>query len=72
MNVNVKYLDLPCTIRAMTVKDYDGEDYYTVVLNSRMSRDMHIKSYRHEMEHISSNDFDSQYSADYIESIRHR
>lgn len=71
MNVNVKYVDLPCTIRGLAVKAYDGGDFYTIMLNSRMSAEMQAKTYRHEMEHIINDDFSSDLPIDYIESIRH-
>lgn len=72
MNANVIYLDLPCTIKAMTVREYDDDEYYTIVLNSHLSLDANLTSYVHELEHIEHDDFSSDVSADTIECVRHR
>lgn len=70
-NVNVKYVDLPCTIRAMTVRDCTDDEHYTIVLNSRMSSEMNRTSYLHEIEHIDNDDFQSDLSVQEIEHLRH-
>lgn len=65
--INVVLEDLPCSIRGFVLRQ---DDYYTIVLNSRMSHDMQFKSYLHELEHIVERDF--RYSnVDEIENIAH-
>lgn len=61
-------IDLPTDVRGFTVEK-DG--CYTIVLNAHLSREMNEKTYEHEMEHISRNDFDSDMDADSIEKSRH-
>ena len=68
-NILVRLVDLPCSVRGCVVKD---DDYYTVLLNSRMSAEMQKKTYKHEIEHIDCEDFSCDLPIDYIESIRHR
>ena len=49
---------MPTTIKAYTVNNND--DSYTIVLNSRLSREQHLRSYHHEMLHIERGDYDRQ------------
>lgn len=69
--MNVKYLDMPGTVRGFShkVTEPDG-DYVTIVLNSRLCRSAQEKAYRHEMSHIECDDFLSE-CADNIEGERH-
>ncbi len=71
-NINVKFMDMPHTVRGCVVRDYDGDEYYTIMINSRMSADMQLSAYRHELEHIDCSDFASDHAVDYIEGIRHK
>lgn len=71
-NVLVRFIDMPCSVRGCVVRHYDGDEFYTVMLNSRLSSDMQERVYLHEIEHISNDDFTSGLSADEIESIRHK
>lgn len=70
-NVLVRLVDMPCSVRGCVVKDFDNEDYYTIVLNSRLSHEANLSSYQHEIEHISCDDFSCDLTADEIERIRH-
>lgn len=70
-NVSVRLMDLPHTIRGCVVRNYDGDEFYTILINSRMSADMQKQAYIHEMEHIECDDFSCNLTADKIESIRH-
>lgn len=67
MDYKVIYQDMPTRIKAFTKKD---GDFYTIVLNSRLSRQQQEKSFDHEYAHIQGNDF-SGTSADAIETERH-
>ena len=66
--VNVHLLPLPCRIKAVSTKNED--DSYTIILNSRLSHEQQIKSYKHELKHIKNGDFDKE-NVDIIEYIAH-
>ena len=53
--INVQYLDMPCRIHGMIRENEDGS--YTVILNSRDSRERNMKAYQHELEHLFRGDF---------------
>lgn len=63
-NIKTVYADMPNGIGGYTVK-HDEE--YTIVLNSHLSYDRNVKSFIHELNHISSGDYDSYYCANCIE-----
>ena len=67
--LNIKYLDLPCTVKAVSTKNED--DSYTVILNSKLNYEQNVSSYKHEMSHISNNDFCKE-CADNIEYNAHK
>ena len=47
-------LDLPCAVHGFVVSD--GFDFYTIVLNSRLSYEMQRQAYMHEVSHIENGD----------------
>lgn len=49
----------------------DG-DYYTIVLNSRLSYEQLRDTYLHEISHIDNDDFHSEGGVQQIESARHK
>jgi len=53
--VNVKFLDLPCRIKAVSTKNED--ETYTVVINSKLNHEQQLESYKHEITHIVNEDF---------------
>lgn len=61
--------DLPTTIYGLV---REQEDYYTIILNSRMTHERNQKSYLHEIDHITTGALDSDQSADQIELEAHR
>ena len=73
-------LDLPCAVHGFVVSD--GFDFYTIVLNSRLSYDMQRQAYMHEVSNIENGDISRmQYinrdlmqhcGADIIEALRHQ
>ena len=69
-DVNCCMADLPTTIPAFVVANTDCS--YTIVLNARHSREQHLKSYAHEMDHIMNGDYEKKYSVDLIEFWAHR
>lgn len=68
-NVNVRYIDLPATVKSYVVNNQDQS--YTIVLNSNLNYEQNMKSYLHEMEHISNGDYEKKCSADWIEITAH-
>lgn len=70
-NVNVILMDLPPKVKGMLVKTFDGEECYTVVLNSRLNKEQQLSAYEHEMEHMDHGDFVRECQADEIEWVRH-
>lgn len=70
--IHVHIVDwLPVTVRGLTIRTTDNDDYYCILLNGKLGRNALIMAYDHELEHIDNNDFDSMYSADEIEMMRH-
>lgn len=77
--VRVVLVDMPTSVHGFIVSD--GFDFYTVVLNPRLSKEMQTKTYFHEISHITNGDFSrmqdinrdlmESLSADQIENIRH-
>lgn len=68
-NYKIIYIDLPTTVKGFCV--YTNDDYYTIVLNSKLSYDDNIDTYFHELEHITERDFEKQLTADQIEKEIH-
>jgi len=60
-------VDFPEGAYGITV--YDGIDEYDIYINARLSNDMIIKAYDHEIGHVNNHDFDKMYSAEYIEKL---
>ena len=71
-HVQVHIVDwLPMTVGGFTVMTSDNEDFYCIILNGKLGKEALIKRYNHEMSHIDNHDFDSMYTADQIEAMRH-
>lgn len=66
--VNVKFLDLPTRVKAVSTKNED--DSYTVILNSKLNHEQNLESYKHEIRHIKNNDHDKQ-DVNMIELLNH-
>lgn len=47
-------IDMPCDCRGCVVECEDGEP--CIVLNARMSHEMNVRSYEHELRHINNGD----------------
>lgn len=61
-------LDLPCDCRGYVVESEEP----CIVLNSRMSHEMNIKSYNHELRHIKKDNLRCSESIDEIENYCHK
>ena len=68
-NCNVKFIDMPTTIKAFVRKDID--DFYTIIVNSRLDYSNQMKCIVHEMNHIRHCDFEKS-NADKIENEAHK
>lgn len=55
MKTFVRLLNLPSSIRGMTVTDPDGN--YNVYINQNLAHEMQAQTYLHEVNHIKNNDF---------------
>ena len=62
--------DLPTKVGGFVCENEDGE--YTIVLNSKHSRERNQETYWREMEHVEGNDLHATESADSIEYKRHK
>lgn len=69
-NIFTILADMPASIKGYVVENDDCS--YTVVLNSKLSYEQNTSSFRHELYHIMSGDFeDLSNSADEIENGAH-
>jgi uncharacterized protein YjaZ len=55
-DVFVRYLDLPVSIKGMTVRDNDG--FFNIYLNSRLTYNSNTQTLQHELAHIKRGHFD--------------
>ena len=69
-NYRTIYQQLPYKIRGFVVHNAN-EDFYTIVLNSRLAHNQNIKTFWHELKHITNDDFNSELSVDVIEKFAH-
>lgn len=69
-SINVLYADMPPRIKAYTVKCSDLS--YTIVLNSKLSKEQNERSYWHELSHIQNGDYDLKCDAGLIEFFSHK
>jgi len=53
--VIIRVIDMPVTVRGITVKD--SNDDYNIFLNARLSMEMRVIAFRHEVDHIRSGHF---------------
>lgn len=54
-DVIVRLYDLPLSVHGLIRKNGDGT--YTVLLNSRDTRERNMETYKHELDHLRRNDF---------------
>ncbi|HCE78591.1 MAG TPA: hypothetical protein DEP61_07095 [Lachnospiraceae bacterium] len=71
INVEIIYLDVQwkgCTVYFF---DDDGQEHFTILLNSKYCIETLKATYIHEISHIRSNDFQNMVSADHLEYYMH-
>lgn len=69
-NYQTIYLNLPCKIKGFAVYN-TCEDFYTIVLNSRLSYAQNVETYLHELKHIKNDDFYSELTVNQLETLAH-
>lgn len=62
---NVILQDLPTSVRGFVFQGEDGEP--VIVVNSRLSREQNVKTYRHEKRHIKRNELNDPTFIEYKE-----
>ena len=67
--IAVHLVDLPHGVRGFTKKNKDGS--FTVMINARLSSEMQISTYDHEIKHIENGDYESKVDVDLLEKHRH-
>lgn len=60
--------DLPTTIGGCVKKQ---DDYYTIILNARMTRERNLETFADELDHIITDALDQERTADQIELESH-
>lgn len=64
--------DLPESIKGMVVRSFDGEECYTIIINSKLSAEQQRAAYYHELQHMKARDFDQiGRTVDQVEYVRH-
>ncbi|MBR3762230.1 MAG: hypothetical protein IKK59_05750 [Lachnospiraceae bacterium] len=61
---------MPVSIRGYTVKNKDCT--FTIVLNSRHTREQNLLSYSHELAHIDNGDYDNNCDVSILEMAAHK
>lgn len=67
--IGVHLIDLPHTVRGHTRKNKDGS--YTILINARLSSEMQIATYDHEIAHINNGDYENCVDVNEVEKERH-
>lgn len=65
----MQFLDMPYTIHGAVRGNEDGS--YTILLNSRDTRERNLKAYQHELGHILRDDLHSEEDVQVIEARAH-
>jgi hypothetical protein len=63
-------MNMPCKIKGYVAYS-STDDYYTIVLNSRLSFFQNKQTFEHEMVHIKNGDFFSNAGINLIENYSH-
>ena len=69
MMIQTRILDLPVGVSSFVLEE---DEFYTIVLNARLSAEDQVRHYRHEVDHIENHDFEKDMTADEIEVLAHR
>lgn len=66
-NIVLRYIALPTTVKGLTVQDEEGD--YNVYINARLAFEANQQTLQHEIQHITSNDFEQLLHVKDIEKI---
>ena len=70
--MTAKLFDMPARVRGYIKETCEPDgDYYTIVLNSRLSHEQNCETYLHELKHMEEDDFHSERSVQETEYLRH-
>lgn len=69
-DVNCMFLNMPASVKAYTILNND--ETFTIILNSRLTREQHLLSYHHEMKHIENGDYEKKADVGLLELFAHR
>ena len=70
--IKIYLIEMPPRVHAFTVYEVESDgEYYTILINSRLSDQMQCEAYDHEILHINNHDFDHMYHVDALEAFRH-
>lgn len=69
-NYNIIYGNLPYKVRGFTMHN-GSDDFYTIILNARMSYSQNKLTLKHELQHISNGDIFSGRDVNFIENYTH-
>lgn len=58
-------MDLPTSVRGFCYHDDNGEEF--IILNSRLTREQNLKTWKHEQEHIRRGDMYEPTYNEYME-----
>ncbi len=64
------FANLPYKVSGFIMYD-SADDYYTIVLNSRLSYEENRKTFEHELQHIINNDFSKCHNVGILEASMH-
>lgn len=68
-NIKTVFIDMPTTIKAYTILK---DDFYTIVINAKISSDMQRMAFYHELYHIKNKDLESDMPVGMIEIFAHK
>ena len=63
----IRYIPMPWNARGVTVED--GNGFFNIYINSRLSTEMQQEAIAHELRHIQRNDFDNKKSLQDAETM---
>ncbi len=64
----IRYVPLPVSLKGITVEDAAG--FYNIYINSLLSYEEQQKAIKHELTHVSRNDFDQEKPLHLVEAYR--
>lgn len=64
----IRFIPLPTTLKGITVEDSSG--FYNIYINSSLSYEEQQKAIKHEISHVTGNDFNAQKPLYMVEPYR--